>query len=79
MATVQCAVSKGDFPIEFSWYHNEKKLSDITDGILISKTNKRISTLSIDSVQAKNIGEYKCQVKNPAGIVVYSAFLHVNG
>lgn len=77
MATVQCAVPKGDFPIKFSWFHDNKTIDD--SRILISKINKRISTLSIDSVRAENTGEYTCTARNLAGGASYAASLNVNG
>lgn len=78
MATVQCAVTKGDFPIEFSWMHNGRSII-FANGVTISKTNKRISTLSIESVGADHIGNYTCVAKNPAGTTSYAAVLNVNG
>lgn len=78
MATVQCAVPKGDFPIRFSWTHNGNNI-DLRDGILISKINKRITTLSIESVTAENGGNYTCIAENPAGASSYTATLNVNG
>lgn len=78
MATVQCAVTKGDFPIDFVWTHNENPIQN-SNGVLISQINKRISTLSIDSVQGAHIGKYTCNAKNLAGIASYSAYLNVNG
>lgn len=78
MATVQCAVPKGDFPIRFSWTHNGKDI-DLRDGISISKINKRISTLSIESVIAEDGGNYTCVAENPAGASSYTATLNVIG
>lgn len=78
MATVQCAVTKGDFPIQFSWMHNGKTI-DLSNGVTINKINKRISTLSIDSVDEEHIGNYTCIAKNLAGSTSYSAVLNVNG
>lgn len=78
MATVQCAVTKGDYPIKFSWSHNGKTI-ELTSGISITKTNKRISTLSIESVDAHHRGNYTCIAKNFAGTVSYSAELNING
>lgn len=78
MATVQCAVPKGDFPINFVWMHNGKKI-DRLNGMSISKINKRISTLTIDSVSAEHSGNYTCIAKNLAGFSSHSAVLNVNG
>lgn len=78
MASVICTVNKGDFPLEISWFLNNASASTI-QGLTTLRTNKRISQLSIDSVQAEHSGEFTCVAKNPAGMATYSAILHVNG
>lgn len=76
---VQCSVTKGDLPITFTWYFNNVKLKNSEEGIEISRLNKRINTLSIDSVSAVHAGEYTCAANNSARLVSHSAILHVNG
>lgn len=49
------------------------------DGILVTTAGKKISTLSIDSVQAQHAGTYTCVAKNRAGSTSYAAELLVNG
>lgn len=78
MCSLFCTVNKGDFPIEITWKLNNHSIESY-QGISILRTNKRISQLSIDSVQAEHAGEYTCVAKNPAGITHQSAVLHVNG
>lgn len=78
MASVICTANKGDLPIEIFWFLNNVSVSDI-HGINLLRTNKRISQLSIDSVEAEHAGEYICLAKNRAGLATYSAVLHVNG
>lgn len=77
-ATISCAVSKGDMPLEISWKHNSYSISP-GEGITTSRTSKRISQLSIDSVQATHAGEYTCTAKNKAGEASHTAVLNVNG
>ncbi|KAJ8967482.1 hypothetical protein NQ314_002796 [Rhamnusium bicolor] len=77
MVSVTCTVSKGDFPIDIYWTLNNITMNKI-DGASVLRTNKRISQLSIDSVQDFHSGEYICHAKNSAGIAMHSAFLHVN-
>ncbi|XP_064216101.1 Down syndrome cell adhesion molecule isoform X39 [Tribolium castaneum] len=77
MASVTCIVTKGDFPIEITWNLNNQSIETI-QGITVMRTNKRISQLSIDSVQADHSGEFTCMAKNPAGTAFYSSTLHVN-
>lgn len=60
------------------WYFNGKRIKG-NFGITISQVNKRLSTLSIESVQAEHAGRYTCTVENTAGSTNYSTYLHVNG
>lgn len=78
MVNVFCTVNKGDIPIGIKWTFNGKVVDKI-QGITITRTSKRITQLSIDSVQDIHRGEYVCAAKNKAGVAKYSAFLHVNG
>lgn len=78
MATVTCAVSKGDFPINITWTLNGRPVEEI-EGISALRTNKRISQLSVDDVKENHAGIYDCAATNPAGSVSHSANLQVNG
>jgi hypothetical protein len=78
MASLFCTVSKGDFPIAIVWTLSNRSIESF-QGISVMRTNKRISQLSIDSVQAEHAGEYTCSAKNSAGTAHHSAILHVNG
>lgn len=78
MVSIFCTIAKGDFPLEIQWRLNGRNAEDIS-GISIMRTNKRISQLSIDSVQADHAGEYVCSARNKAGTVSLSTALHVNG
>lgn len=75
---VFCQVNKGDFPIGIKWTFNDKPVDNI-QGVTITRTNKRVSQLTIDSVQAQHAGRYVCGAKNQAGVDRYSAALRVNG
>lgn len=78
LASLTCSVHKGDLPMNITWYHNNKTIG-YNDGILITKAGKKISTLSIDSVQEVHSGIYTCVAENQAGQSSFSADLHVNG
>lgn len=78
LASVTCSVHKGDLPLNITWLHNNQTIGYKT-GIMVSKVGKKISTLSIDSVQAEHSGVYTCLAANRAGDAFYSAKLHVNG
>lgn len=48
------------------------------NGVTIMR-NKKVSTLSVDSVSFESAGEYTCVATNPAGSSSHSAVLNVNG
>ncbi|XP_049290935.1 Down syndrome cell adhesion molecule-like protein Dscam2 isoform X40 [Anopheles funestus] len=85
MVSTMCTVNKGDMPIEIVWEFTPtfpspgkpRKLYT-NDGVLISRTSTRISTLSIDSVRDRHSGNYTCIAKNQAGMMEYTAVLFVN-
>lgn len=77
LVSITCSVHKGDLPIDMSWYHNGKPISD-EEGISIMKSRK-VNTLSIESVSFESAGEYSCVAKNRAGSTSHSAILNVNG
>lgn len=74
-----CSVSKGDYPLEISWFFNGEplKASDTQD-VSIS-TSKRRSLLEIEAVSAHHAGEYTCSASNEAGATSYTTVLVVNG
>ncbi|KAF7271145.1 hypothetical protein GWI33_015951 [Rhynchophorus ferrugineus] len=78
-ASLSCSILKGDLPIDILWYHNGKLIRSESQGIVIAKVGKKLSTLSIDSVDAVNSGSYECVAKNTAGRSSLSTELHVNG
>ncbi|XP_054003646.1 cell adhesion molecule Dscam2 isoform X1 [Hylaeus anthracinus] len=87
MATVQCAVIKGDLPLRIVWSLNGRPIdvgrvsgdhSYDTPDIVVTRGSKRISTLTIDSVAARHAGEYKCTATNAAGSAAHTSVLSVN-
>lgn len=78
MVTLMCTVGKGDFPIKINWYLNGLEVERY-EGISTMRTNKRVSQLTIDQVQALHSGEYTCLASNDAGNASYSTSLRVNG
>lgn len=86
MATVQCAVIKGDLPVEIVWSLNGRPIVVSAEpgdpyhrDIVIRRSGKRASTLTIDSVAARHAGVYSCSASNPAGTAEHAADLSVNG
>lgn len=65
-------------PFNVSWWLNGRPV-DYFEGISVNMVNKKLSTLSIDSVNAIHSGEYACKVENRAGQAEYKAYLRVNG
>lgn len=88
MATVQCAVIKGDLPLKIFWSLNGLPIEAgrvsgdhgyDTPDIVVIRGSKRISTMTIDSVAARHAGEYKCTAINAAGSASHTSVLSVNG
>ncbi|XP_037298235.1 Down syndrome cell adhesion molecule-like protein Dscam2 [Manduca sexta] len=77
MAVVICTASKGDLPLNITWYFNGKPVKSESNGIILSNT-KRTSQLTIESVTHHNQGNYFCIVKNQAGMANHTAELYVN-
>lgn len=75
--SAQCTISKGDGPLNITWCLNGKPLKFV-DGVLLS-SSKRVSSLTIESVEAEHAGEYICYASNMAGTSSFSAVLNVNG
>lgn len=78
VASLTCSVNKGDLPLNVTWFFNNTPINFI-DGIVTNLVNKRLSTLSIDSVRAMHSGRYSCKAQNAAGYVTYESDLYVNG
>lgn len=77
VVSLQCMISKGDFPLNITWLHNNKSAEE--HGILVSKIGNKVSSLTIESVGEEHTGLYTCLVQNGAGFARYSVELHVNG
>ncbi|XP_060864195.1 cell adhesion molecule Dscam2 isoform X11 [Metopolophium dirhodum] len=75
--SIQCTVSSGDIPIEFAWTFNGKSTSDLAN-VFVSKTGRRVSSLTVESLTEKNVGNYSCLARNMAGETGHTASLYVN-
>ncbi|XP_046417329.1 Down syndrome cell adhesion molecule-like protein Dscam2 isoform X10 [Neodiprion virginianus] len=78
MASVQCAVIKGDLPLEISWAFKGQPIRPDQLDIAVSSSGKRLKQLTIESVAARHAGEYTCIASNKAGSTSHSATLDVN-
>ncbi|XP_053593559.1 cell adhesion molecule Dscam2 isoform X25 [Microplitis demolitor] len=77
--SAMCSVLKGDQPIEIRWSLNGEPITRQNHpDIIITRTGKKISLLSIDAVTAQHAGEYSCEASNQAGSTSHSATLSVN-
>lgn len=80
MASISCAVSKGDQPLNISWVFNGQLLKPKNYlGIVLTSINKKTSILNIESVSGVHRGTYYCVATNRAGSTNHSAVLEVNG
>lgn len=78
VASVQCTVSSGDLPLTITWAFNGDPVI-LSDIVSITKSGHRISTLVIESVSARLVGNYTCIARNDAGIASHTSELRVNG
>lgn len=76
--TVQCSLSSGDTPVNFSWRLNGRRLQNL-EGISVVAVGKKTSVLSIDSLSEHHAGNYTCFAENKAGLTSHSAELVVKG
>ena len=81
-----CSITKGDLPLDIWWTvieaddpNSVDQILTTSEGILISRTSKKISVLSIESVNARNRGNYTCHARNKAGETSVSTQLSING
>lgn len=79
MASAQCAVIKGDSPIEISFMFRNEPIDAVRMSAVITDSGKRAKTLTIDNVDARHVGEYTCVASNLAGSTTRTAVLSVNG
>lgn len=77
-ATLQCTFTDGDLPIKIDWSFDGEPLSPLME-VSAAQLTRRVSVLTIESVDEKHVGNYSCQGSNSAGIVSYSTRLIVNG
>ncbi|XP_055593971.1 cell adhesion molecule Dscam2 isoform X20 [Uranotaenia lowii] len=77
MVTSSCTVNKGDLPIEIYWKFNGRRIAS-EEGVIVSRTNQRMSVLTIESVRDRNAGNYTCVAQNAAGQIEQTALLAVN-
>lgn len=77
-ASVQCAISDGDLPINITWSFNGELLES-TDDISIAMIGRKSSGINIDIVSHKHAGNYTCTGVNAAGNSSFTAVLNVNG
>lgn len=77
-ASVQCLLLLGDSPVNFKWFFNGKPITQMS-GISTVMIGKKLSVMSIESVNGKHAGNYTCQTANKAATVNYIAELVVNG
>lgn len=78
VTSVQCIISAGDLPLSVTWAFNDYPLTS-SDFVSIAKSGHRISTLAIESVTARQAGNYTCIAHNDAGFASYTSELRVNG
>lgn len=77
--SIQCIGTKGDGPLNITWLFDGRMIDRSLFGVTTSRSNKRIGTLIIDSVQEVHFGNYTCAASNFAGSASHTTRLTVNG
>lgn len=78
IVVVTCTATKGDIPLNISWFFNGSPVISGANGIVLLNS-KRTSQLTIESVGHRNQGNFTCLVQNHAGAINHTAELFVNG
>lgn len=72
-----CTLRKGSFPVTFTWFLNNKILTDNSNvKITLSSRN---SHSSIEKLVPEYIGNYTCQAKNKYGVDNTSVLVYAEG
>lgn len=80
-----CSITKGDSPISIWWKFSGEGSEAMTynlttnDGIIITRTSRKVSTFAIEAVKSRHRGNYTCFASNKGGHAQYSAYLAING
>lgn len=76
---INCMITKGDLPLDIKWSLNGQLVINGENGITIVRMSPRLSSLSIDSINGKHRGLFKCMASNVAGTTDHITELKVNG
>lgn len=76
---IQCMITKGDLPLTIQWSLNGQPITNENSDIKIMKMSVRLSSLSIEALNHRHRGTFKCMASNAAGSAEHMAELNVNG
>ncbi|GFS39582.1 titin [Trichonephila inaurata madagascariensis] len=74
---LHCSIRKGSLPVTFTWFQNNKVITNSSKQNVKITNNPRKSDLNIESLSSESIGNYTCQAVNNIGsddesILVYA-------
>lgn len=72
-------VMKGDIPLTITWSLNGAPIINDENGMSVVRMSPRLSSLSIEAINAVHRGVFKCIASNVGGESEYSTELKVNG
>lgn len=75
---VMCHVPKGDMPLNFTWFFQDKPIKK-TDAVVITKLGARSIILAIPAATEKQSGNYTCTASNIVASTNHTATLNVQG
>lgn len=76
---VQCMIVKGDLPIQIHWTLNGQPIVNELDNMQVMRLSPRLSSLSVDSIDGRHRGVFRCIASNLAGRAETDSILKVNG
>lgn len=80
-----CSITKGDLPLKIWWTFDADNSDELSynlttnDGVVITRTSQKVSTLAIEAVKARHRGNYTCFASNNGGVAQHSTHLVIYG
>lgn len=76
---VNCMIVKGDLPLQMHWTLNGQPIVNEVDNMQVVRLSARLSSLSVDGIDGRHRGVFRCIASNVAGRAEMAGELKVNG
>lgn len=78
-SAVNCMIVKGDLPLQIHWTLNGQPIVNEVDNMHVVRLSARLSSLSVDGIDERHRGVFRCIASNQAGRSEMDGELKVNG